>query len=66
MARRSWSFSSVRLKNKRASEDETADVFRRRGRFFSSVREDRRRPKGSEGDDVDLSTDRPGGTETLK
>uniref|UniRef100_A0AAR2J1Z7 UDENN domain-containing protein n=1 Tax=Pygocentrus nattereri TaxID=42514 RepID=A0AAR2J1Z7_PYGNA len=63
MSRRSWSFSSVRLRTKRTSEDETSDGFRRRDRLFSSVRENRRRPKGSEGDGADPSTDKPRGNE---
>ncbi|XP_022526572.2 DENN/MADD domain containing 2Da isoform X1 [Astyanax mexicanus] len=55
MSRRSWSFSSVRLKTKRGSDDEAADVFRRRGRLFSSVREDRR-PKRSDDEDPSPET----------
>lgn len=39
MSRQSWGFSSLRLKNKRTSDD----VFQRRGRlFFQSLREDHR------------------------
>ncbi|XP_076860541.1 DENN/MADD domain containing 2Da isoform X2 [Brachyhypopomus gauderio] len=52
MSQRTWSLASKRLKSKRASEPSVPsdDVFRRTGRFFSSLREDRRRQRGTSDD----------------
>ncbi|XP_027010999.1 DENN/MADD domain containing 2Da isoform X1 [Tachysurus fulvidraco] len=49
MSRQSWGFSSLRLKSKRTTED--TDAFQRRGRLFSSLREDRRQKLSSVSED---------------
>ncbi|GAA6072854.1 DENN/MADD domain containing 2Da isoform X1 [Tachysurus ichikawai] len=49
MSRQSWGFSSLRLKSKRTSEDTNA--FQRKGRLFSSLREDRRQKLSSVSED---------------
>ncbi|XP_053092355.1 DENN/MADD domain containing 2Da isoform X1 [Pangasianodon hypophthalmus] len=48
MSRQSWGFSSLRLKNKPSEE---TNAFQRRGRFFSSLREDRRQQLSSVSED---------------